>query len=61
MQISKAKDAVNFDNIAEANIANWRYIIHKKLWQKFGLDELMSKIQNTGETKFNLNDTCVGR
>lgn len=59
MQISKAKDVVNIDNIGQANILNWGYIIYKRLWLKFGLDRLLNKIQARGRAKFNLSDTSL--
>ncbi|MEW5706034.1 MAG: hypothetical protein AB1743_04470 [Actinomycetota bacterium] len=59
MEISKAKDVVNIDNISEASILNWGYIIYKRLWQKFELDRLLNRIQAKGKTKFSLNDTTL--
>jgi len=59
MEISRAKDVVGFGNISEAKIINWGYIIYKRLWQKFGLDGLLDRIQARGRTKFSLSDTSL--
>lgn len=58
MQLSKAKDVARFDAISEARIVNWGYVVYKKLWRQFGMEEMLQGIAASGKTKFNLSDTC---
>jgi transposase len=47
----------NIDSCSEARMLNWGYIVYKKLWNKFKLNEALSTLQSKhGNTKFNLND-----
>lgn len=43
----------------EAEIFNWGYIIYKKLWSKFQLNEILQNVQHsTSRSSFNLNNAC---
>jgi len=56
-EISNLKNQINIDNISEAEIVNWGYIIYKKLWKEFGLDKILNNISGSRKTQFTLNDT----
>ena len=50
---------INYDeqNCSEANIVNWGYIIYKKIWNKFKLEQTLDHIQNQNKKiKFDLNN-----
>ena len=47
----------NEQNCSEANIVNWGYIIYKKIWNKFKLQQILNNIQNQNKKiKFDLNN-----
>jgi len=56
-EISNLKNQINIDNISDAEIVNWGYVIYKKLWKEFGLDKILNNISGSRKTQFNLNDT----
>ena len=56
-EISNLKNQINRDNISEAEIVNWGYIVYQKIWQEFGLDKSLNKLTKKRKTQFNLNDT----
>ena len=56
-EISNLKNQINIDNISDAEIVNWGYIIYKKLWKEFGLDKILNNISGSRKTQFNFNDT----
>jgi transposase len=46
-------------NCSEAQMLNWGYIVYKKLWNKFKLNEVLSRLQSrSGKSKFSLNNAC---
>lgn len=50
---------INYDaqSCSEGNIVNWGYIIYKKLWDKFKLQQILNNIQNQNKkVKFDLNN-----
>lgn len=55
LDISKAKSATNLDNISEAEISNWGYIVYKRIWEQFGLDRILANIKNRGKARFDLS------
>jgi transposase len=58
-QIAGAK-STNIDDCSEAQMLNWGYLVYKKLWEQFKLDEILSALQlKTGKTKFSLNNACL--
>lgn len=57
-ELSKVKNRVNLDAFSDAQIVNWGYIVYKKIWKQFGLDNILAQIKASGKTQFNLNDTC---
>ena len=48
LEISKAKSGPNLDDISEAEISNWGYIVYKSIWEQFGLDSILAKITKEG-------------
>lgn len=62
--ISKLSDLMNLKNIVNINdihstqIYNWGYLVYKKLWNKFKLDQVLSIIQQSGKATFDLNNAC---
>ncbi|GAG69106.1 unnamed protein product [marine sediment metagenome] len=55
LDISKAKSVTNLDDISEAEISNWGYIVYKRIWEQFGLDRILAKIKKKGKTQFDLS------
>lgn len=50
---------LNFDSQPEAPISNWGYIVYKKLWEKFKINEILSALQvSFGKTQFDFNNAC---
>ena len=56
-EISNLKNQINMDNISEAEIVNWGYIVYQKIWQEFGLDKTLSRLTKKRKTQFNLDNT----
>ena len=54
-EISNLKNQINMDNISEAEIVNWGYIVYQKIWQEFGLDKTLSRLTKKRKTQFNLD------
>jgi len=55
-EISNLKNQVNMDDISEAEIVNWGYIVYQKIWQEFGLDKTLSRLTKKRKTQFNLDN-----
>jgi transposase len=49
---------VNLDKCSSNQIINWGYLIYKKLWNKFELNQFLPKIQQNTKTTFDLNNAC---
>lgn len=58
LELSQAKDMVSLDTFSEAQILNWGYIVYQKIWQEFGLDNLLFHFKEAGKTQFDLSNTC---
>jgi len=56
-EISNLKDRINMDDISEAEIVNWGYIVYQKLWKEFGLDKSLNKLIKKRKTQFSLDNT----
>lgn len=56
LEISKVKEVANLNKISEAQVLNWGYVVYKKIWQDFGLDQLLGEITAARKTQFNLSD-----
>jgi len=57
LKISKAKSATNLDDISEAEISNWGYVVYKRIWEQFGLDSILANITKRGKTQFDLSQS----
>lgn len=55
-EISNLKNQINMDNISEAEIVNWGYIVYQKIWQEFGLDKSLNRLTKKRKTQFNLDN-----
>src|SRR3990167_721534 len=55
-QIAGAQ-SIDINGCSEAQMINWGYLVYKKLWEKFKLNDILSKLQEGhGKTQFNLNN-----
>jgi hypothetical protein len=57
-ELMNLKSIVNISDLHSTQIYNWGYLVYKKLWNKFKLDQILSIIQQSGKTIFDLNNTC---
>ena len=46
-------------DMSEAQMFNWGWFVYRRLWQKFGLDGILSSIQKAGKTQFDLSSACL--
>ncbi|NPV43798.1 MAG: IS1634 family transposase [Firmicutes bacterium] len=58
LELSKAKKVIDLENLSDARIVNWGYLVYKKIWEVFELDKILTRIKEKGKTQFNLNDAC---
>lgn len=58
IQLSKASECNNIHDISQASVVNWGYIIYKKIWKQFGLDQLLQQISSGRKIKFNFSNVC---
>ena len=50
---------LDFDSQPEVPISNWGYIVYKKLWEKFKINDILSALQvSLGKTQFDFNNAC---
>lgn len=57
-EIAGAK-SININECSEAQIFNWGYLVYKKIWVQFKLNEILSALQSSiGKTRFDLNNAC---
>lgn len=51
--------SIDINDFSEARMINWGYLVYKKLWDKFKLNDILSKLQtNHGKAQFHLNNAC---
>jgi transposase len=55
-EISNLKKQINMNDMSEAEIVNWGYIVYQKIWQEFGLDKTLSRLTEKRKTQFNLDN-----
>lgn len=55
-KIAKA-NLIDVDSISEANIVNWGYVVYKKIWSSFGIDEVLKSTTKDKKTKFCLSES----
>lgn len=58
LEISTAKTLVSLDTISEARMVNWGYVVYRKIWREFDLDDILTTIKESGKTQFDLNSAC---
>lgn len=57
-EIAGAK-STKIESCSEATMTNWGYLVYKKLWKKFKLDNILPAVQlRQGKSKFDLNSAC---
>jgi transposase len=50
---------IDINSSHEAPISNWGYIVYKKLWEKFKLNDILSALQTScSKTQFDFNGAC---
>lgn len=57
-ELMNLKNIVNINDLHSTRIYNWGYLVYKKLWNKFKLDQVLSMIKQDGKTAFDLNNAC---
>jgi len=55
LQLSQAKGVVQLDDISEARIVKWGHVVYKKIWEVFGLQDLLPQITEDTKVSFDLN------
>jgi len=57
LELAGADKGFTPKDLGEAEILNWGYMVYKKIWDKFKLEEVLRGIQrNTGKSIFELNN-----
>ncbi len=57
-ELMDLKNIVNIGKCRSAQIFNWGYLVYKKLWNKFKLDQVLLNIQKNSNAVFDLNNAC---
>ena len=57
-ELMDLKNIVNIDKCHTTQISNWGYLVYKKLWRKFKLDQVLSNIQEGRKATFDLDSSC---
>jgi transposase len=57
-ELMDLKNIVNIDKCHSTQVFNWGYLVYKKLWRKFKLDQVLSSIQEGRKTTFDLDNSC---
>jgi transposase len=57
-ELMGAKNIVDINRCKTTRILNWGYLVYKKLWNTFKMEQLLSNIQKSGRTEFDLNASC---
>jgi transposase len=57
LALSKAETSASIEEISEAEVTNWGYIVYKKIWNEFGLDKILNIIGSKTKISYNLSDT----
>jgi len=57
-ELSGVKNRVDLNTFSEAQIVNWGYLVYKKIWKEFDLDNILTQIKTSRRTQFDLNNTC---
>ncbi|MGC8691023.1 MAG: IS1634 family transposase, partial [Caldisericum sp.] len=54
-ELSKFKDMVDLNTVKGGNIVNVGYSVYSKLWDNYGLNELLNEMKDNTNIQFNLN------
>ena len=54
-ELSGAKNRVELTTISEGDLLNYGYIAYKKLWNRLGIDNLLTKLKESTNIQFDLN------
>ena len=57
LALSKADVPLGLDNISEAEISNYGYLVYKKIWNDFDLDKILSSITSDRKISYSLSAT----
>jgi transposase len=57
VELSKFKDMVDLNTVKGGNIVNVGYSVYKKLWDNYGLSELLADMRDKTKIKFDLNNS----
>lgn len=57
-ELSGVKNRVDLATVSEAQVVNWGYVVYQKIWQQFGLDNILDRIRENSKIQFNLHDAC---
>ncbi len=54
-ELSGVKNRVDFNSLEEGDLLNYGYIAYKKLWNRLGIDNLLTKLKESTNIRFDLN------
>ena len=57
-ELMKLDNIVNMDKCRAAPISNWGYLVYRKLWNKFKIDQVLANIQEKSKVTFDINNAC---
>lgn len=54
-ELSGAQKTLDLGDISEAQIMNWGYIVYKRLWDRFGIGDILRRLTVGKKTQFDLD------
>lgn len=57
LELSGKPQEASLDSISEAELSNWGYVVYKKIWQDFNLEEILNEVSSKTKISYNLSDT----
>jgi len=57
LALSKAETLTNLEEISEAEISNWGYVVYKKIWNDFSLEKILETIASKTKISYSLSQT----
>lgn len=58
LALSNAQGVIQCEDISEAEIVNWGYVIYKKIWEAFDLHVLLPQLTANTKVSFELNNSA---
>jgi transposase len=58
VELSRAQEVVNLSSISEAEIFNWGYLVYRRIWEQFGISEVLKEIAAKRKIQFDLDGAC---